>query len=121
MDILIVDDEPYIQRALQFVLKKEGFEVEVASDGEEGLRKAIELKPRIMYLDITMPKMTGFEVCEAVKNDDRTKDIHVVILTGKGQDLDKDKGIAAGANEFMNKPFSPKEVVAKTKEILGKI
>ena len=118
MDVLIVDDEPFIQRALQFVLKKQGFEVEVASDGEEGLRKARELHPRVMYLDINMPKMTGFEVCSAVKRDDATKGIHVVILTGKGQDLDREQGIAAGANEFMNKPFSPKEVVAKTKEIL---
>jgi len=119
MDVLIVDDEPFIQRALQFVLKKQGFDVEVASDGEEGLRKARELKPKVMYLDINMPKMTGFEVCSAIKGDEATRDIHVVILTGKGQDLDREKGVAAGADEFMNKPFSPKEVVAKTRELLN--
>jgi two-component system alkaline phosphatase synthesis response regulator PhoP len=118
MDILIVDDEPFIQRSLAFVLRKAGFEVEVASDGKEGLRKVRELNPKIIYLDLMMPGLSGFEVCETIKSDEKLKDIHVVILTAKGQDVDKDRGIAAGADEFMTKPFSPKEVVEKTTKIL---
>ncbi len=120
MDILIIDDEPYIQRSLEFVLRKEGFEVDVASDGKEGLKKTRELTPKMIYLDLMMPGINGIEVCKTIKSDEKLKDIYVIILTAKGQDVDKDSGIAAGADEFMTKPFSPKEVIEKTKTILRK-
>lgn len=120
MDVLIIDDEPYIQRALEFVLRKEGFEVDVASDGAEGLKKARELHPKMIYLDLMMPGIDGIEVCKKIKDDEKLKDIYVIILTAKGQDVDKDRGIAAGADEFMTKPFSPKEVIEKTKINLRK-
>lgn len=119
MDILIVDDEAYIQRSLSFVFKKEGFEVDIASDGEEGLRKAIEFKPRIIFLDVMMPKLNGFNACKKIKSDEALKDTYVIILTGKGQEIDKEKGLREGADEFITKPFSPKEIVAKVKGILG--
>lgn len=118
MDILIIDDEPYIQRSLEFVLRREGFEVDVASDGKEGLEKARELSPKIIYLDLMMPGLNGIEVCKKIKSDKKLKNIHVIILTAKGQDADRDRGIAAGADQFMTKPFSPKEVIEKTKSIL---
>jgi len=120
MDILIIDDEPYIQRSLEFVLRKAGFEVDVASDGKEGLEKARELSPKLIFLDLMMPGLNGIEVCEMIKSDKKLKNIYVIILTAKGQDVDKDKGIAAGADQFMTKPFSPKEVVEKTRNILRK-
>ncbi len=119
MDILIVDDEAYIQRSLSFVFKKEGFEVDIASDGEEGLRKAIEFKPRIIFLDVMMPKLNGFNACKKIKSDEALKDTYVIMLTGKGQEIDKEKGLREGADEFITKPFSPKEIVAKVKGILG--
>jgi len=119
MDILVVDDEPYIQRSLSFVLRKEGFQVEVASNGEEGLKKAKELKPKIIFLDVMMPKLNGFNTCRAIKSDNDLKDSYVILLTAKGQELDKERAIREGANEFMSKPFSPKEIVTKIRTILG--
>lgn len=119
MDILVVDDEPYIQRSLSFVLRKEGFQVEVASNGEEGLKKARELKPKVIFLDVMMPKLNGFNTCRAIKSDSELKDSYVILLTAKGQELDKERAIKEGANEFMSKPFSPKEIVAKIRTILG--
>ena len=119
MTILVVDDEPFIQRSLSFVFKKEGYEVEVARDGEEGLRKARSLKPRIIFLDLMMPKMNGFNTCRAIKADPELKDSYVIILTAKGQEIDKEQGLREGADEFLTKPFSPKEIVARIRSILG--
>ncbi|MEK7314439.1 MAG: response regulator [Deltaproteobacteria bacterium] len=120
MDILIVDDEPYIQRSLSFILRKEGFEVEVASNGEEGLEKAKTLRPKIIFLDVMMPRLNGFSACRAIKSDESLKGCHIVMLTGKGQEVDKVQGLKEGANEFITKPFSPREIVAKVKALLGK-
>ena len=118
MDILIVDDEPYIQRSLSFILRKEGFEVDVASNGEEGLEKAKTLRPKIIFLDVMMPRLNGFSTCRAIKSDESLKGCHVVMLTGKGQEVDKAQGLKEGANDFITKPFSPREIVAKVKAIL---
>jgi two-component system alkaline phosphatase synthesis response regulator PhoP len=117
MQILVVDDDPYIQRALSFVLRKEGFEVETASDGQEALSKAKEFKPKIMFLDLMIPKMNGFETCRTIKADSQLKDTYIIILTAKGQEVDKERGLREGADEYMTKPFSPKEIVAKVKSI----
>jgi len=119
MDILIVDDDPYIQRSLSFVFRKEGFEVEVASNGEDGLKKARELKPRIIFLDLMMPKLNGFNACRVIKSDENLKNSRVVILTAKGQEVDREQGLKEGADEFMTKPFSPKEIVAWVRTVLG--
>jgi DNA-binding response OmpR family regulator len=118
MEILVVDDDPYIQRSLSFVLRKEGFEVEVASNGEEALNKAREFKPKIIMLDVMMPKLNGFAACRAIKSDPATKSSYVIILTSKGQEVDREMGLKEGADEFMTKPFSPKEIVAKIRSIL---
>jgi DNA-binding response OmpR family regulator len=87
--ILIADDEPYILRSLPFVLKKEGFEVETACDGEETLEKARQFKPKILFLDIMMPLEDGYEVCKKLKSDPDINDIYVIMLTAKGQIIDK--------------------------------
>ncbi len=118
MDILVVDDDPYVQRSLSFVFRKEGFEVEVALNGEEALKKARELKPKIIFLDLMMPKINGFDVCRAIKSDKELYDCYVIILTAKGQEVDKERGLREGANDFITKPFSPKEIVAKVRSIL---
>jgi two-component system alkaline phosphatase synthesis response regulator PhoP len=119
MDILVVDDEPYVQRALSFVLRKEGFNVGVASNGEEALEKAREIKPRIIFLDLIMPRMNGFDTCRTLKKDDELKNIHVIILTAKGQEVDRDRGMKEGADDYITKPFSPKEVVDMVRAIMG--
>jgi two-component system alkaline phosphatase synthesis response regulator PhoP len=119
IDIFIADDEPHIVRALSFVFEREGFSIETASDGGDALRKIKEAKPRIVFLDLIMPKMTGDEVCRTLKQDGELKDVHIVILTCKGQELDREQSISSGADTFITKPFSPKEVLNMVKTILG--
>lgn len=115
--ILIVDDEPYVVRSLMFVLKKEGYKTIGAYNGEEAIQKAKEEKPDLIFLDIMMPKMNGYEVCQKLKENEETKNIYVIILTAKGQKGDKMKGAEVGANEYITKPFSPSKVVQRMKEI----
>jgi len=115
MTILIVDDDPYIQRALSFVLRREGFEVETSSDGQDALIKAKELKPKVIFLDIMIPKINGFDTCKAIRSDSELKDTYIIMLTAKGQEIDREKGLREGANEYVTKPFSPKEIVTKVK------
>jgi len=117
--ILIADDEPYILRSLSFVLQKEGFEIETACDGVETLEKALQFKPKILFLDIMMPLEDGYEVCEELKSAPDTKDIYVIMLTAKGQIIDKKRGLEVGTDEYITKPFSPREIVNKVKEIIG--
>jgi two-component system alkaline phosphatase synthesis response regulator PhoP len=119
IDIVIADDEPHIVRALSFVFEKDGYTVETASDGAAALRIIREAKPRIVFLDLIMPKMTGDEVCRTIKLDEQLKDIYIVILTCKGQELDRELSISSGADSFITKPFSPKEVLKMVKVILG--
>ena len=119
IDVFIADDEPHIVRALSFVFERDGYSVETASDGDAALQKIKETKPRIVFLDLIMPKMTGDEICRAIKLDEQLRDIHVVILTCKGQELDRELSISSGADSFITKPFSPKEVLKIVKDILG--
>ncbi len=111
LQILVADDEPHISRALSFALQREGFSVDVAGNGEEALRKIREERPRMVFLDIVMPKKTGLEICTEIKGDQELKDICIIILTAKGQELDRRDCISAGADGYMTKPFSPREVV----------
>ncbi len=117
--ILIVDDEPHLVRSLSFVLIKEGYEVTSATNGEEALQKIREAKPDLIFLDVMMPKKDGYEVCAEIKSSPVMKDIYVIMLTAKGQEADRTRGISAGANEFLTKPFSPVAMVARVKELLG--
>jgi len=117
--ILIVDDEPHVIRSLTFVLSKEGYEVSSAENGEDGLAKIRQIKPNLVFLDVMMPKKNGYEVCQEIKKDSSMRDIHVIMLTAKGQETDREQGMEAGADEFMTKPFSPIGVLDKVRELLG--
>jgi len=117
--ILVVDDEPNVLRTLTFVLRKEGYEVSSAGDGEEAMAKVRESKPNLMFLDVMMPKKNGYEVCQELKSNSSLSDIHVVMLSAKGQEADKERALNLGADEFITKPFSPMEVVEKVKKLLG--
>jgi len=117
--ILIVDDEPNVVRTLEFVLKKEGYDVVSAVNGEEAIAKARESKPNLMFLDVMMPKKDGYEVCRELKSDLNLRDIHIVMLSAKGQEADREKALNVGANEFITKPFSPMGVVGRVKELLA--
>lgn len=116
--ILVCEDEPNMLTSISFIVRKEGFELLTAEDGEEALKAAREKKPDLMLLDVMMPKMTGFEVCRILKNDEETKDIYIAILTAKGQEADEKEGRNAGANGYIKKPFSPRQLREKIHEIL---
>ena len=120
IDILIADDEPHILRALTFVFSREGFHVETASDGEEALQKLRTFSPRVVFLDLIMPRINGIQICRQINADDGRCHPYVIILTCRGQDIDRENCLKAGANEFITKPFSPKEVLEKVKTLLGR-
>jgi DNA-binding response OmpR family regulator len=119
--ILIVDDEAHIRILMEQTLEEledEGVEILIAEDGEEALEIIKTDKPGLVFLDVMMPKMNGFEVCEAVKHELKLDDIYIVMLTAKGQEYDKQKGAEAGADIYMTKPFDPDEIVEKAVEVL---
>ena len=117
--ILLVDDEPNVVKSLAFVLRKEGYDVSSAANGEDAMTMIQESKPNLMFLDVMMPKKNGYELCQEIKSDSSLRDIHIIMLTAKGQETDREKGLNAGADEFMTKPFSPMVIVDKVKELLG--
>jgi DNA-binding response OmpR family regulator len=117
--ILVVDDEPHIRRVLEAMLGKEGFEVRSASDGEEGLRMIADGNVDLVILDLLMPGTHGLEVLAKIRTDPKRAATPVIILTAKGQDTDREAAFAGGADDFITKPFSPKKLVARIREILG--
>lgn len=117
--ILIADDEQNIVISLEFLMKREGFQVSVANDGEEALARIRGDQPDLVLLDVMMPKKTGFEVCQEVKSDPALQSVKILMLTAKGRDTEVAKGLAMGADAYMTKPFSTKELVAKVKSLLG--
>ncbi len=117
--ILVIDDEPYILRSLSYLLTREGHSVETASNGEEGLTKVRNLKPPLVFLDVMMPRMNGYEVCEQIRQDPALSDTYVIILSAKGQQIDRERGLLGGADEYMTKPFSPREVAERVRSLLG--
>ncbi|HEY9799531.1 response regulator transcription factor [Anabaena azotica] len=120
--ILIVDDEPNIvilmEQALES-LEEEGVELLTARNGVEALEIIKTEKPNLVFLDVMMPKMSGLEVCQLVKNELEMTDVYIIMLTAKGQEFDKQKGIDVGADLYLTKPFRPKEVLEKSIQILG--
>lgn len=117
--ILIADDEPNILISLEYLMKREGYDVHVARDGQEALDVLRRERPRLVLLDVMMPKKTGFEVCQELRADEVLKDTVVLMLTAKGRDTDVAKGLALGASAYMTKPFSTKELVQKVRELTG--
>jgi len=117
--ILVVDDEPNIVRSLTFVLDKGGYDVSIAGDGVEAMSMIRESKPNILILDVMMPNKSGYDVCSEIKSDPELRDIHVVMLTAKGQVGDREAALSQGADEYISKPFSPIEILARVKELLG--
>jgi len=120
--VLIVDDEPNILMLMEQALEKledEGVELLTATNGQEALRTIEAEKPNLVFLDVMMPKMNGLEVCSKVKRELGLKDVFVILLTAKGQEFDRQKGLDMGANLYMTKPFRPKEVLEKALEVLG--
>jgi len=117
--ILVVDDEPNIVRSLAYILKKEGYDVSTAKDGEQAMDMVRDSKPHLMILDVMMTRKSRYDVCEEVKSDPDLRDIHVMMLTAKGQVGDREIGLSKGADEYLTKPFSPRLILNKVKELLG--
>jgi DNA-binding response OmpR family regulator len=116
--ILIADDNENIRDALTYLLEDEGYSLSMAKDGSDALKKAREFLPDILFLDIMMPEMNGYEVCRVIKNDPQLKKIYVIMLTAKGQVAEQERGKEVGADEYIVKPFSPMEILSKIKNIL---
>lgn len=119
--VLIVDDEVHIRALLEQTLEEladAGVELLVAQDGEEGLQYVREEKPDLVFLDVMMPKLNGYQVCEHIKQDPALKDTYVIMLTAKGQAVDKVRGQEVQANEYMTKPFDPDMILQRASEIL---
>lgn len=120
--ILIVDDEPHIRMLIEQTLEEledEGVEFLTAENGEIALEIIQEENPQLVFLDVMMPKMNGMEVCRKVKKELMRNDVFIVLLTAKGQELDRQKGQEVGADVYMTKPFDPEAILNKAKEVLG--
>jgi CheY-like chemotaxis protein len=117
--VLVVDDEPFICRSLSFVLRKDNYTVLEARNGEEALAAIRASLPDLVFMDVMMPKINGFEVTEQVKADPALRHIKIILLTAKGQDQDRETGRQAGADDYMTKPFSPTKILERAREILG--
>jgi len=116
--ILIADDDPDIARFVEVNLKLDGFDVDVATDGEQALKLALDRQPALVLLDVMMPKLDGVEVCRRIRADRRTAHMNVIMLTAKSLGADKIAGLTAGADDYIIKPFDPLELVARVKSTL---
>jgi len=120
--ILIVDDEAHIRLLIEQALEDledEGVELLQASNGEEALQAIQAERPRLVFLDVMMPKMNGFDICRAVKHELGLSEVYIILLTAKGQECDKQKGAEMGADAYMTKPFDPDELLEVAGQVLG--
>jgi DNA-binding response OmpR family regulator len=117
--ILIADDEPNIVVSLEFLMKQKGYEVRVVNDGEEALSAVGDFGPDLILLDVMMPRMSGYDVCQKIRENAAWAAIKIVMLSAKGRDIEVTKGIAMGADAYVTKPFSTKELMARVQELLG--
>ncbi len=117
--VLIADDEQNIVLSLEFLLEQGGFEVRSVGDGQAALEAVAEFEPDLLVLDVMMPRKNGYEVCQALRADPARQGLKIVMLSAKGRDIEVSKGIELGADAYVTKPFSTRELVAKVRELLG--
>jgi DNA-binding response OmpR family regulator len=117
--ILIADDEPNIVVSLEYLMKRAGYQVLVARDGQEAIDAVRRERPRLVLLDVMMPKKSGHDVCAEIRADESLRGTLVLMLSAKGRDTDVGKGLGVGADAYMTKPFSTKDLAAKVAEMLG--
>ncbi len=118
--ILVAEDERDIRDLIVFTLQIADYKVVEVPNGEEAVKKALEIKPDLILMDVRMPKMTGFEACKALKQQEKTKDIPVIFLSAKGQEAEISTGLDLGAEEYFLKPFAPDELISRVNKILAK-
>ena len=117
--ILVVDDEPNILISLEFLMSKAGYQVRTAADGDAALEAIRAAPPDLVLLDVSMPRRSGYEVCEAVRAEPAWSGVRVVMLTARGRDVEREKGLAMGADDYITKPFASRELVAKVEALIG--
>lgn len=120
--ILIVDDELYIRVLLQETLEEfedQGIELLSAGNGAEGWNLIQQNHPNLILLDVMMPRMSGYEICQRIKNDPALRDIYIILLTAKGQEVDRERGQEVGADEYVTKPFDPDYIIERAAQVLG--
>src|SRR5262245_13786848 len=117
--VLIADDEPNIVASLEFLMEQAGFEVRVVPDGAAALALIPAFRPDLVLLDVMMPVKNGYEVCQLLKSDPDTRAVKVILLSAKGRDVEVAKGLELGADAYVTKPFSTRELVARVKELLA--
>ncbi len=116
--ILVVDDEPNIVLSIEFLLKQAGYDVRVARDGEAALRAVAEKAPDLVVLDVMLPGRNGYDVCQTIRREPGGREIKIIMLTAKSRDIEQEKGLAMGADEYITKPFSTRELVERVKRLL---
>jgi DNA-binding response OmpR family regulator len=117
--VLIADDEPNIVVSLEFLMRQKGYEVRVVHAGDDALRAIAEFAPDLVLLDVMMPGMSGYEVCQKIRENPAWQAIKVVILSAKGRDVEVSKGMAVGADAYVTKPFSTRDLIARIEQMLG--
>ena len=118
--ILIADDEPNIVAALEFLLERNGYEVQVARNGEEAIRLVDDFDPDLVLLDVMMPLRSGYEVCTRIRERSGARHVNVIMLSAKGRDAEVNKGLSMGADVYVTKPFATRELMATIKDLLDK-
>jgi DNA-binding response OmpR family regulator len=119
MKVLIVDDEPNIVMPLEFLMRRQGHEVRVAADGDEALEAVAAFAPDLVLLDVMLPGRSGYDVCQTLRERPEWRHIKVVMLTAKGRDVEVAKGRAVGADAYITKPFSSRELVEQVERLLA--
>lgn len=117
--ILVADDEPFVLRSIEYTLSRAGYTVITAVDGEEALGKIRVENPDLVFLDIQMPRIDGNEVCRQLRSDPERKDLYIIVITAKGQESERLFSLQCGASEYITKPYSPRKMLERVKEILG--
>ncbi len=117
--VVLVDDEPNIRETVAFILDAEGIEVETAVDGEDGLAAVQRLRPKVVMLDVMMPRMDGYAVCSAIKSDPALRGVFVVILTAKGQKADEIEALRVGADRYLSKPFDDEVMLGIIRDVFA--
>ncbi len=117
--VLVVDDEPNILLSLEFLMQQAGFSVATAADAEQALEQINQQCPDLLLLDISLPGMSGFDLLERLRADDATQTLPVIMLTAHGREVEKEKGLALGANDYVTKPFSTRELVNRVQALLA--
>jgi len=116
--VLIVDDEPNIVTSLEFLMRLGEYEVRVAGNGDEALRLVESFVPDVVLLDVMMPQRSGFEVCRKIRQNPELSGVKIVMLTARGRDAERDRGLSLGANAYVTKPFSTKELMSTVRDLL---